>query len=137
MKRLSRASAALGLLLAVLMPLEQGRCALRSLWPSTVTSPATHSKADDDCCDDSSSPAKPAAPTDPCCFDSPPLPEATAPVSVSLPRPPVGSAPLAALVANAPACEASDPFVARVLPTGSPPDPASSPKSPRSPPHAA
>ncbi len=137
MRQLSKTSVALGLLLAVLLPLEQARCALMSLRPSTVTFHTAHSEADDDCCDDSSSAARPAAPTDPCCYACQPLPEAMTPASVSLPTPHGDSAPLAALAANETAREASDMFGARVLPTCSPPDPASSPKSPRSPPHAA
>ena len=140
MKRMPQFVHAVALLLAALLPLEQARCALMSLRPSPLTAHVEqHATDGDDGCDEPSCPPVSGAPTDPCCCAGSPLPAATAPASVSLPTPDSHWVLLAAPPATELVYEGSNSIVGRAHgpPTSSPPDPAASPRSPRSPPYSA
>ena len=140
MKRVPRFVNAVALLLAALLPLEQARCALMSLRPNPLAAHVEqHATDDDDCCDGPSSLPAPAAPTDPCCCAGSPLPAATAPATVSLPTPDSHWVLLAAPPATEPVFEGGNSIagIAHGPPTSSPPDPAASACSPRSPPYSA
>ena len=133
----------LTLFVAVLLPVEQARCALRSLPLVSVAVETTHHEADDHHHGHES----PSAPTpgdqaDPCCCAGLQLPAATAPATISLASPmstSTSTSTPAATHASAPAlsdCAGSAAIASRSR-AAPPPDPASSPKSPRGPPYSA
>lgn len=129
-----------GLLVAVLLPVEQARCALMSLPLLSVAVETIHDEAGDHHHGHEPS----SAPTsrdqaDPCCYAGLPLPAATAPAAISLPIPASASTLLAATSASGPPPSAGTGFsgLASRSRAGPPPDPSSSPQSPRGPPYSA
>ena len=137
MRRLHRVSVALGVFLVLPLPLDQARCASMALRPTPVVAHVEEQATDDDdCCNDS---ASPSTPSDPCCGACQQLPAAALPTSVVLATPQGESVLLAGLPSSVVPLEVSDAFVGHApdTPTSSPPDPATSSQSPRSPPYFA
>lgn len=131
---------ALGIMLAVLLPLEQARCASLPLRPaSPVHHPDDRMAEGRDCHNESSPlPAAPA-PLDPCCGTCQQLPATTAPVTASL-TPPSSVSTLHALLPATIAAIEPGPLadlITRGFSTASPPGLSSSPQCPRSPPYSA
>ena len=128
----------LALLVAVILPLGQARCALSMARPLEPTAVHTaHHDGDDDCCPESDS--HPTSPAAPCCCDIFQLPSATSPALISIDSPTSVPAPLAVEPAHAVTAVDRGAFV-RLEPdvgSGSPPDPSADPQSPRSPPQSA
>ena len=129
----------LALLVAVILPLEQARCALTMAHQSmSAAVQAQHPDGDDhDCCPESA--PHPASPADPCCCDNLQPPAATAPSSLSVEAP--TSVPNAgAIVPVVVVAVSSQSACVRLEPdarSGAPPDPSADPQSPRSPPKSA
>ena len=130
----------LALFVAVLMPLKLGHCALMPLQASAVAiDPDHHDDGDHDCCPESTPSHQPTSPSDASCCGNIHLPVATSPPSVSIDAP--TSAPASfALMAMIAATADTQSGIVRLEPdarSGSPPDPSTSPQSPRSPPYSA
>ena len=139
MRRLQSVFVVLGVLLAAALPLQQTHCAWLSLrTPSVVPHVEEHAMDDDDCCDDTASPSRPAAPSDPCCSACQQLPAAVVPPSVVLAAPDPESVLLAELPSSVVPHEFRDTFVglAPEPPSSSPPHPSPSSQSTRSPPYS-
>ncbi len=139
MKHLIRLRVMVNLFVAVLMPLELGHCALMTArTPQVAVEAEHHDQGDHDCCPEAAPAQDSAIPTDPCCCDHIQLPALTATVSVTIDAPLVPA--LHAVVRTmAMAVDAPGVF-APVVPdsrSGSPPEPATSQQSPRSPPYSA
>lgn len=137
MKLLLRLRVVLTLFAAVLMPLELGHCALMPLQAAAVASESGHdADGDHDCCPESTPSPGPTSPTDACCCGQFQLPAVAAPVAVSVGAPTSVATPFALVPTMATTTQAQGTFTllepgAR---TGSPPDPSTSPQSPRGPP---
>lgn len=128
------------LFVAVLMPLELGHCALMPLQASAVAIEPDHADGDDhDCCSECAPSQEPTLPTDVCCCVSIPLPVATTPAVASIDSPTSVPAPFAVvpMVASAVHMQGTDVRLEPNARSGSSPDPATAPQSPRSPPHFA
>lgn len=130
----------LALFVAVLVPVGQAQCALMGPH-SNSESVAVHTDQHDDhkCCPESGPEPGPQSPANPCCCDAFQLPAATAPAIVSVDSPTSVHLPLAVVSALGTSLEVQAAFV-RLEPdarSGSPPDPSTTPQSPRSPPHSA
>ena len=127
------------LLVALLLPIEQARCALTSLpFISEAVETDHHDAVEHGHSHDSSTVPAPGDQTDPCCCAGLSLPTAAAPATISLPMPGTDSTPLATISTAAPAPGAfTTSSVAARSRAGPPADPSSTPQSPRSPPHSA
>jgi len=139
MKNLLGLRVILALIVAVLMPLELGHCALMSLQASAIAIESDHHDGDHDCCPESTPSHQPTSPSDPCCCGNIHLPVATSPASVSVDVLTSAPASLAVVAMIAATTSAQSVFV-RLEPdarSGSPPDPSTAPQSPRSPPYSA
>ncbi len=130
----------LALFVAVLLPLEASHCAFMPLQAAASAAVASHHEdGDHDCCPEPGTTHQPTSPSDDCCCGNIQLPEATAPVSVSLDAP--ASVPTPFVAPATVVAVASDPSVfVRLEPDarlGSPPDRSTAPQSPRGPPYSA
>ena len=130
----------LTLFVAVLLPVEQARCALRSLpLASGATQTVRHEDGDHHHGDDPASAPASGDQTDPCCCGGLSLPSATAPASISLLAPVSASTLFAPTLAPAPAlgaCAVFSGFDSRSR-AGPPSDPSATPQAPRGPPYSA
>ena len=139
MRALVGLRALLILLVALLLPIEQARCALTSLpFVSEAVEADHHDTVEHGHDHDSPSVPAPGDQTDPCCRAGLSLPTAAAPATIALPMPGTDSTPLATLstVAPAPGAFTTSSAAARSR-AGPPPDPSSAPQSPRAPPYSA
>lgn len=141
MKRLHLLRVVLGLLVSVLIPVEQAHCGfMQPFADSVVALGEKQGGGDDHCCPEKSPTSAPAVPANPpCCGSSMQLPPSATPVTVSLAAP----AKSMTLSADLPPSARSSFTIAlaQTVPpearSGSPPDPSSAPQAPRSPPHSA
>lgn len=131
----------LTLFVTVLVPFELGHCAWMPERASAVAVESEHHDDgdNDDCCPQSAPSHLPTPPSDSCCCGGVDLLPATSPVSASLDAPtsvPASFAVVATIAATANVQVVS----VRLEPdarSAPPPDPSTSPQSPRSPPYSA
>jgi hypothetical protein len=128
------------LLVAVLMPLEIGHCALMPWQASAIVIGTDHQTDDDhDCCPESAPSQEAPTPTESCCCGNIQLSAATATALVTVDAPTSTPRPFA-VVAMTAAADGVQSILVRLEPdarSGSPPDPSTAPQSPRSPPYSA
>ena len=129
-----------GLLVALLIPIEQAHCGFIQARTETVMGvPEKQADGNDHCCPERSSASKPTVPEDPiCCSESMQLPPVTAPVTIVLAAP--SNVMLLADLADLALPPAAPAAAGTVVPedrSGAPPGPATAPQAPRSPPRSA